>query len=121
MLKFFNDVEKGQASLYSSFITFNKSLIKYFENIYMSRVAIDNSENKIYVFLYDKDQVFESGIPKSEFIKVAVSKTYARICSKSLMEYISEELKLNIPDGSYLRYNASYNISHKAIIIEIGV
>ena len=52
---------------------------------------------------------------------ISLSKTYARICSKALVEYICENFELNIESDDYLRYNALYDDVKRAIVVDLAV
>ena len=121
MLEFYDQNDgSGLASIYERHISFNTKLLKYFNNCYKVRVGIDTDEKKIYVFIYDMDSSVSGEIPESSLLSVQVSKSYVRISSKQLVEYISEKFNLSIPKKEFLQYKANYNDSKKAIIIDMG-
>ena len=63
MLEFFDvDSKIGYASIYENHITFNKELLKYFSDAYRVRVGIDVEEEKIFVFVVDKDYALSGEI-----------------------------------------------------------
>jgi hypothetical protein len=72
------------------------------------------------VFIYDRNYAESGEIPESSLLSVQVSKSYVRISSKQLVEYIRGKFNLEIPKGEYLQYSASYNDMKKAIIIDMG-
>ncbi len=120
LLTFFDtDDVKGAASIYEGHITFNKVLLRYLENIYRVRVGADSDEGKIYVFLYDKDKALNGEVKESSLLALSISKTYARICSRGLVDYIKRIFKLEIPAKSFLRYRAYYDEVKRAIVIDI--
>jgi hypothetical protein len=120
MLEFYDqNTGGGLASLYERHISFNTKLIKYFDDCYKVRVGIDKEDNKIYVFIYDRDYALSGEIPESSLLSIQVSKSYVRISSKQLIEYICDRFKLEIPKKSFLQYKASYNEAKKAIVMEI--
>ena len=84
------------------------------------RVGIDLEENKIYVFIYNRDLSESGEIPESSLLSVQVSKSYARISSKQLVDYISSKFNLEIPKKEFLQYKANYNDVKRAIIIDMG-
>ena len=121
MLEFYDQNDaSGLASIYERHISFNTRLIKYFSDCYKVRVGIDLDEKKIYVFIYDRNYAESGEIPESSLLSVQVTKSYVRISSKQLVEYIRSKFDLEIPKGEYLQYNASYNDLKKAIIIDMG-
>ena len=121
MLEFYDQNDgSGTASIYERHISFNTRLIKYFSDCYKVRVGIDLDEKKIYVFIYDRNYAESGEIPESSLLSVQVTKSYVRISSKQLVEYIRLKFDLEIPKGEYLQYNASYNDLKKAIIIDMG-
>ena len=121
MLEFYDQNDgSGLASIYERHISFNTRLIKYFDDCYKVRIGIDLDEKKIYVFIYDRNFAESGEIPESSLLSVQVSKSYVRISSKQLVEYIRSKFNLEIPKGEYLQYSASYNELKKAVIIDIG-
>ncbi len=121
MLEFYDQNDgSGLASIYERHISFNTKLLKYFEDCYKVRVGIDLEENKIYVFIYNRDLSESGEIPESSLLSVQVSKSYARISSKQLVDYISSKFNLEIPKKEFLQYKANYNDVKRAIIIDMG-
>ena len=122
MLEFFDaDEKQGSASIYESHITFNKNLLKYFTEAYRVRVGCDTEEKKVYVFLIDKDYALSGEIKESSLLKLSISKTYARISSRAVVEYIIKCFNIDSPvDKGFLKYDAYYDEYKKAIVIEIG-
>ena len=121
MLEFYDQNDgSGLASIYERHISFNTRLIKYFDDCYKVRIGIDLDEKKIYVFIYDRNYAESGEIPESSLLSVQVSKSYVRISSKQLVEYIRSKFDLEIPKGEYLQYSASYNDLKKAVIIDMG-
>lgn len=121
MLKFYDSaIGKGVASIYESHITFNKELLKYFDEGYRARIGLDIDEKKIYVFIYNKDQALSGEFNESSLLKISTSKTYARISSRSVVNYILDEFKLTIGEAGYLKLDAVYDEVKKAIIVNVG-
>lgn len=121
MIEFFDlDNQKGSASIYEAHITFNKLLFEYFKDAYRVRIGIDKDLKKVFVFLYNKDYCCSGEISESSLLKISVSKTYVRICSSSMISYIVKNFNLDIPKGSFLRYEASYDEKLKAIVINLN-
>lgn len=120
MLEFYENVESnGFASIYESHITLNKTLLKYFVDAYRVRVAIDREEQKIYIYAVNKDYALSGELRESSLLSISISKTYARICSRSLIEYISGIFKLNIGKKEFKRFIATFDAEKKAIIIDM--
>ncbi len=121
MLEFYDQNDgSGLASIYERHISFNTKLLKYFDDCYKVRVGIDLEENKVYVFIYNRDTAESGETPESSLLSVQVSKSYARISSKQLVDYICSKFKLEIPKKEFLQYKASYNDVKRAIIIDMG-
>ncbi len=119
MIEFFDSEKKdGLVSIYENHITFNKSLTKYFKDAYRVRVGIDRSAKKAYVFSLNKDQALSGEISQTSLLAVSLSNTYARICSRAIVEYITEAVGVTVPKGEYLRFKASYDDAKKAIVID---
>jgi hypothetical protein len=121
MIEFFDaDIHRGSASLYSNNITFSKNLIKFFTEAFKVRVGIDKDNKAIHVYPLNKDRALSGEFQESSLINVSLSKTYARICSSALMNYICGVFGLEIGKKDFVRYNASYDDIKKAIIINVG-
>ncbi len=121
MLEFYDQNDgSGTASIYERHISFNTKFIKYFADCYKVRVGVDMDENRIYVFIYDRDFSESGEISQSSLLSVQVSKSYVRISSKQLVDYIADKFKLDIPKKEFLQYKAFYNDEKKAIIVEMG-
>ncbi len=118
MIEFFDSEKRdGLVSIYENHITFNKSLLKYFKEAYRVRVGVDRETQKVYVFTYNKDQALSGEISTSSLLPISVSNTYVRICSRAIVEYITEAVGKKVPKDNYLRYKATYDEAKKAIII----
>lgn len=121
MLEFFDCNSKvGYASIYENHITFNKELLKYFSDAYRVRVGIDVEEKKIFVFLIDKDYALSGEINESSLLKISLSKSYARISSRALVEYILKAFSINLQPNGALKLMAQYDEKKKAIAIFMG-
>lgn len=120
MLEFFdtND-KKGVATIYDRHILFNSKLIKYFGNAYKVRVGIDKDDKKIYVFMLNKDYVLSGEINETSLLPLSVSKSYVRIASKDLIRFITESFKLDVNKEKSIQFDAIYDDSKKAIIIDM--
>lgn len=120
MIEFFDmDMYSGTASIYENHITFNKSMLKYFQDAYKVRVGIDKENEKVLVFLINKDYAFSGEIPETSLLSVSTSNTYARICSRAMVEYICKTFHITIGKKDYIRYTATYDEKKKAIIIDM--
>lgn len=121
MIEFFDaDIHQGSAALYNSHITFSKNMIKYFQEAFKVRVGIDKENKNILVFPLNKDSALSGEFQESSLINVSLSKTYARVCSSGLMNYICNVFGLLINKKEFLRYSAAYDDVKKAIIINLG-
>ena len=97
MLEFFEaNQTTGIATIYDRHILFNTKLIPFFENAYKVRVALDKEDKKIYVFMIDKDYALSGELSESSLLSISVSKSYVRIASKPLIEFISNTFNLKI-------------------------
>lgn len=120
MIEFFDiDTYSGTASIYENHITFNKSMLKYFQDAYKVRVGIEKENQKVYVFMINKDYAFSGEIPESSLLSISTSNTYARICSRAMVEYICRTFGINVGKKDYIRYNATWDEKKKAIIIDM--
>lgn len=120
MIEFFDiDTSKGTASIYENHITFNKGMLQYLDDAYKIRVGIDKENNNVLVFIINKDYALSGEIPETSLLSISVSKTYARVCSRALIEYISNIFGIKVEKKDYIRYNAVYDEKKKAIIIDM--
>lgn len=120
MLEFFEyDDSNGFASIYDSHITLNKTLLKYFKDAYRVRVAVDKESNEIYIYVINKDYALSGELKEASLLPVSMSKTYARICSRPLVEYLSSIFNLNIGKKEFKRYKACYDDAKQVIIIHM--
>lgn len=121
MLEFFDDDTKtGIASIYDRHILFNSKLIKYFDSAYKVRIGIDKEENQVYVFMISKDYALSGEINETSLLPVSISKSYVRVASKSLINFISNSFGLEIEKGKSIQFKASYDEAKKAIVINMG-
>ena len=121
MLKFYDAEDiKGSVSIYESHITFNKAMLKYMSEAYRVRIAIDEENKKVYVFMYNKDQALSGEFKESSLLKLSLSKTYARISSRSVVSYVLDSFDLQLQEKEFLKYSATYDNLKKAIVINIG-
>lgn len=120
MLEFFEyDDANGFASIYDSHITLNKKLLKYFKDAYRVRVAVDKSESVVHIYVVNKDYALSGELKQASLIPVSISKTYARICSRPLIEYLSNIFNLNIAKKEFKRFKACYDDVKQVIIIDM--
>ena len=120
MLVFYDTANKdGYASIYESHITFNKALLEYFKDVYRVRVGCDLENKKIYIFTYDMDQSLSGEINETSLLPVSLQKSYARICGKQLIRYITDLFDLKIEKKGFLRFRTSYDAKKKAFVIDM--
>lgn len=120
MLDFFELKEKsGYVSLYENHITINKSLMDYLKNAYRARIAIDKENSTVHIYPISKDYALSGELKESSLLQISISKTYARICSKPLIEYLSKHFGLVILKKEFKRFNARYDETKKGIIVDI--
>lgn len=120
MLEFFENTDSsGFASIYDSHITLNKTLLKYFNDAYRVRVAVDREMQKMYIYAINKDYALSGELNEASLLSISISKTYARICSRSLVEYICNIFQLKIGKKEFKRFKASIDQEKKAIIIDM--
>lgn len=120
MLEFFEyDDSNGYASFYNSHITLNKTLLKYMKDAYRVRVAVDKDKQEVYIYVINKDYALSGELKEASLLPVSISKTYARICSKPLLEYLSRNFNLSINKKDFKRFKACYNEENQSIIIDM--
>lgn len=121
MLEFFDEKkENGCATFYDRHIVFNSKLIKFFNDAYRVRVAIDKDDKKIYVFMIDKDHALSGEINETSLLPISVSKSYVRISSKSLINFISNSCDITPTKDNSVQCKATYEELKKAIIIDLA-
>lgn len=121
MIEFYENLDSnGTASIYERHIQFNAKMIKYFNGIYRVRIGLDKDLGKIFVFLYDKDKSLSGEYNESSLLSFSESKSYIRISSKQLVEFILKSFNLSINDKSSLQFDANYDSDKKCIAINIG-
>lgn len=120
MLEFFEyDDSNGFASIYDSHITLNKTLLKYLKDAYRVRVAVDKEEESIHIYVVNKDYALSGELKESSLLPVSISKTYARICSRPLVEYLSNVFGFSIAKKEFKRFKACYDDVKQVIIIDM--
>ena len=120
MLEFFELEDKnGYVSLYDNHLTINKSLMEYVKEAYRARIAVDKQNNQIHIYPITKDYALSGELKESSLLQISISKTYARICSKPLLEYLCNNFNITIMKKEYKRFNAYYDDSKKVIIVEV--
>jgi hypothetical protein len=121
MIDFFDtDYCSGSAAIYDSHITFSKNMVKYFQEAYKARVGVDKENKLIYVYPLNKDTALSGEISETSLLSISISKTYARICSRALVGYLSNIFNLVIGKKEFVRYSTSYDDLKKAIVIDMG-
>lgn len=78
----------GQASLYASNLTLNVEAAVPFEFAYRVQVGVDEKKN-IVIVPYSKERVDRGDLDEYLLLPIQFAKSYARICSTSLMERLS--------------------------------
>lgn len=120
MLEFFELEEKnGYVSLYENHITINKSLMEYLKEAYRARIAIDKENNEMYIYPISKDYALSGELKESSLLQISISKTYARVCSKPLLEYLCKQFNISILKKEFKRFNAKYDENKKVIIVNM--
>ncbi len=120
MIEFFDlNTTAGLASIYENHITLNKALLKYFKDAYKVRVGIDKENQKVFIYMINKDYACSGEIPESSLLSISISKTYARICSRAMVEYVCNMFDIKVGKKEYVRYNAEYDEKNRAIIIDM--
>lgn len=121
MIEFFNeDGFKGVVAFNNSYVTFNKSLLKFFNEAYRVRVGVDKEKMEIYFQLINKDYALSGELSESSLLSISTSKTYARVCSSSMMKYLCDALGLKIAKDEVKKYDGIYDEKKKEIIVSIG-
>ena len=121
MLEFFDPGDKsGTATFYDRHILFNTKLIRHFEEAYKVRVGFDKDLRKIFVFPIDRDLAESGQIKETALLSLSVSKSYVRVASKPLMDFISETFGIKINKGDSKQFKATFDENKKCVIIDLG-
>ncbi len=121
MLEFYNeDTNSGVATIYDRHILFNSKLIKFFNSAYRVRVGVDKETNELYFFMINKDYALSGEIDQASLLPISVSKSYVRVASKNLINFISDSFKLDFSTEKSVQFNAKYDELKKAIIVNMG-
>lgn len=121
MIEFFDEDNKsGVATIQDRQVIFNSKLKDYFNLAYRVRVGLDKETNELYFFIVDKDYALSGEVNESSLLPVSISKSYARVASKKLVNFISDSFNLDLDNNLKLQFNAKYDESKKAIIINMG-
>ena len=120
MLEFFELKDtNGFVSLYENHITINKTLMGFLKEAYRSRIAVDKENKKMHIYPVSKDYALSGELNESSLLQISISKTYARICSKPLMEFILKQFNIVISKATFKRFDAYYDENKKAIIVDM--
>lgn len=119
MIEIFNANDcKGVASFRSSYVTFNKPLVRYFDEAYRVRVGIDKEKREVYFQLINKDYALSGELDEASLLNLSSAKTYVRVCSALMVKYIFDSFNLKIGKDDILKYEASYDEKKKEIVVK---
>lgn len=118
MLEFYDyDDRTGYVSIYNNYLILNKKLANFVSDAYKIRLGIDVEKNKIYLFKVSKDKVCDDNLDEKSLLKLTITKSYGRISSRDMIEFIVAKFKLDIPKNGYLKFKAKYLLDDNAIAI----
>ena len=80
---------------------------------------MDKSSSTIHIYVVNKDYALSGELKQSSLLPVSISKTYARICSRPLIDYLSNIFNLSIAKKEFKRYKACYDDVKQVIIIDM--
>lgn len=109
---------EGQASLNENSITLNKTAMSPFEGAYRVKVGIDE-KNNIIIEPLSKDFISHMDLNENDFLGIQITKSYARINSKELMNLVSSCLKLNL-GKEVIKFPTKYIEDEDHLIILTG-
>lgn len=109
---------EGQASLNQNSITLNKTAMSPFEGAYRVKVGIDE-KNNIIIEPLSKDFISHMDLNENDFLGIQITKSYARINSKELMNLVSSCLKLNL-GKEVIKFPTKYIEDEDHLIILTG-
>lgn len=120
MLEFFEyDNNTGIVSIYDSHITFNKGLLRYFHDAYRIRLAVDRQNKEVYIYSISKDYALSGELNEATLLNISLSKTYARVCSRPVIDYLCKVFDLSINKREFKRFKAKYDEDKKVIIVDM--
>ena len=121
MLEFFDSDDKlGTVTFYDRHLLLNSKLIKYFIDAYKVRIGLDKDLKEVYIFPIDKDYALSGELKESSLLSISVSKSYVRIASKQLIEYLSNSVNLTINKGDSIQFKGSFDDNKKCLVIDMG-
>ena len=109
---------EGQASLNQNSITLSKTAMSPFEGAYRVKVGIDE-KNYIIIEPLSKDFISHMDLNENDFLGIQITKSYARINSKELMNLVSSCLKLNL-GKEVIKFPTKYIEDEDHLIILTG-
>lgn len=121
MLEFFEIKDfDGQANLYANYITFSKALIEALDDAYRVRVAVDKENKQIHFIKVTKDQALSKELDEKSLLKVGITKTYARICSAKMMNFIYNSFNLSVEGKNFIKADAFFDESKNTVIVDLS-
>ena len=91
--------------------------MKYSKNYRKVAELVD--AKKVYLFIFDKDKALNGEISENSLLKPSFSKTYVRICSKQLTDFILKAYEKKIVDNVPLKFKSSFDEEKKAVVIDM--
>ena len=76
-------------------------------------------KNEMHIYPINKDYALSGELKESSLLQISLSKTYARICSKPLLEYLSKQFNITIIKKGYIRFPGRYDDNRKVIIVDM--
>ena len=73
----------------------------------------------MYIYPISKDYALSGELKESSLLQISISKTYARICSKPLLEYLCKQFNIVIMKKEFKRFNANYDENKKVIVVKM--
>jgi hypothetical protein len=107
----------GMASIYPSNITLNIAASDEIKKAYRLQIGIDDNRNIILKPL-GKNEVEDSGIDIETLYELKVKKSYSRISSTPLINYLMENVGFDLDEGGFIKYPTYYDEVNKYLVIK---
>lgn len=107
-----------QATMNKNCLTFNSACLPLLQRAYRVRVGID--EGKLVIYPISKERFDQGDLDERSLFEVKLKKSYARLCSTSLLSELAKRLSLDLstpkrypvdggPDNEYLLIHTEVN------------
>ena len=114
-----NDIATMTVTIYETNLTLNKAACVHFEDVNYVLLGIDREARQIGIKPVTKQEIDENIYPKSQLHRISLGKSYGRISNKSFVLDLSEEFGLDFSKQQCYKLQATYDIVHGMMIIQL--